>query len=174
MSDGRGRAGAATRSKASARAQHQGGLLLVGIFKLSKAVFFTAVAAGALHLVHRNIGDVILQVADLFRLDPESRLTGLLLDKASLISHHQLRQAAMASGLYAGLCLIEGVGLILEKSWAEYFTVVLTTLALPWELFELARKFSMFKVGLVLVNFGVLIYLLWVIKRKREDANAGG
>ena len=30
------------------------GLLLVGLFKLSKAIFFTAVGAGALHLVHQE------------------------------------------------------------------------------------------------------------------------
>jgi uncharacterized membrane protein (DUF2068 family) len=111
---------------------------------------------------------VVLNVASTLRLDSESRLVGFLINKSYMIHHHQLRQGALFSFLYAGLCLVEGFGLMLEKSWAEYFTVTLTLAALPWEGFELIKKFTWFKVGLVVVNVAVLLYLLWVLKRKRE------
>lgn len=180
---------AATQSKAEAgqelsaqrtkaRREHQRGLWLVGIFKLSKALFFIAVGAGALHLIHRDLGDMVMRVVDFLRLDPESRMVNLVLDKAHLVTHHQLRRASLFAFLYAGLCLVEGTGLMLEKEWAEYLTVVLTTLALPWELYEMAEHFSVYKVGLVLANVVVLLYLLWVLKRKRaqmrDEAGAAG
>ena len=70
------------------------------------------------------------------------------------------------------VCLIEGTGLMLQKPWAEYLTVTLTTLALPWELFELARRPSWLRVGVLLVNLAVLFYLVWFLKRsKRRAAN---
>ena len=67
--------GAQSRIKvALARIGHERGLLLVGLFKLSKAIFFTAVGAGALHLVNKDIGSVLMHVVDALRIDPEGRI----------------------------------------------------------------------------------------------------
>lgn len=144
------------------------GLLWVGLFKLSKAVFFGAVGAGALDLIHKNIGDLLMRTVDALPIDPEGHFAALLMDKVDLIGGHQLRQAGMLSFLYAAMCIVEGSGLMMKKVWAEYFTVILTAGALPWETFELWEKFEWFKVGLILVNVVVLLYLLWVLKRKRQ------
>lgn len=75
----------------------------------------------------------------------------------------------MFAFIYSGLCLIEGVGLVRRLVWAEYFTVSLTVLGLPWESYELLMKFTWLKVGVMVVNVIVLLYLLWVLKRKRES-----
>jgi uncharacterized membrane protein (DUF2068 family) len=151
---------------------HAGGLLLVGLFKLSKAVFFTAVGAGALHLVHKDVGNVVMHIIDALRIDPESRFVGMVMDKAYLINSHQLRRAGTLSFLYAGLCVVEGTGLVLRKGWAEYFTVILTAMALPWETYELVERYSPYKVGLLIINLVVLFYLLWILKRKKEQEQA--
>ena len=147
---------------------HSRGLLLVGLFKLSKAIFFTAVGAGALHLVHKNVSDVLMHIVDTLRLDQESRFVGFLLGKASLISSHQLREAGTFSFLYAAVCIVEGTGLVLRKRWAEFFTVFLTAMGLPWECYELVHKFSPYKVGLLVINLIVLGYLVWVLEQKRQ------
>jgi uncharacterized membrane protein (DUF2068 family) len=150
------------------KGEHSRGLLVVGLFKLSKAVFFSIVGAGALRLVHRDLGEVVMSMVDALHFDPESRLVGFLMDKADLIGHHQLREAGMFAFAYAALCLIEGFGLITQKVWAEYFTVCLTMAALPWESYELMKKFEPYKVGLLVVNLLVLAYLLWVLKSKKK------
>jgi uncharacterized membrane protein (DUF2068 family) len=144
------------------------GLIWVGLFKLSKAVFFGAVGAGALDLIHKNIGDLLMRIVDALPIDPEGHLAALMMDKVDLIGGHQLRQAGMLAFLYAATCIVEGSGLMMKKVWAEYFTVILTAGALPWETVELLEKFEWFKVGLMLVNVAVLLYLLWVLKRKRQ------
>jgi len=143
------------------------GLLLVGLFKLSKAVFFGAVGAGALNLIHKNVGELAMRIIEVLHRDPDGRFAAMLMDKADLIGGHQLRQGALLSFLYAGLCVVEGTGLMLKKGWAEYFTVVLTAGAMPVETYELWQKFDWFRVGLLLINVVVLLYLLWVLKRKR-------
>jgi uncharacterized membrane protein (DUF2068 family) len=144
-------------------------LLLVGIFKLSKAVFFTLVGAGALHLVNQNVGDVLMHIIDALRIDPESRLVGILMDKAGVINNHQLRQAGTLSILYAAVCVVEGTGLVMAMGWAEYFTVILTAMGLPWESYELLERFSLYKVGLLVINLAVLLYLVWLLKKKKEQ-----
>jgi uncharacterized membrane protein (DUF2068 family) len=150
------------------RGEHARGLLLVGLFKLSKALFFGFLGAMALHLIHQNFGDLVMRVVDALPIDPESHLVSIVMDKADLVGGHQLRQAGMFSFAYAGLCVIEGAGLITRQGWAEYFTVILTTAALPWEGYELMRHYALYKVGVLLVNVAVLLYLLWVLKGKRE------
>jgi uncharacterized membrane protein (DUF2068 family) len=144
------------------------GLLLVGLFKLSKTLFFAALGAGALHLIHRDLGEEVMRLTEALRLGPENQVVAFLLNRADLIDHHQLRQASLFAFLYSGLCLIEGTGLIMRRVWAEYFTVTLTVMGLPWETYELIEKFTWLKVGVMLVNIVVLLYLLWVLKRKRE------
>jgi uncharacterized membrane protein (DUF2068 family) len=172
------RTGTGVRQDAEAvKTRHQKGLLLVGLFKLSKAIFFLTVAAGALHLVHKDIQLLVLQLVDVLRLDPESRAVNLLLAKSTVISHHELRRAALFSGMYSGVCLIEGTGLMLEKRWAEYLTVTLTLMGLPWECYELIKGFTWFKVGLMAVNVAVLVYLVWVLRKKwmqHGEEAAGG
>jgi len=164
----------ATELQPHTPARHSRGLLLVGLFKMSKALFFTALGAGAFHLVHRDLGDMVMRFADvlhdeLLHVDPEGKLVSLLMDKADLIDPHHLRQAGILSFLYAGVCVVEGTGLLLEKTWAEYFTVILTAAALPWEIYELFAHFSSFRIGLLLINLAVLAYLLWFLKHEREQ-----
>jgi len=144
------------------------GLLLVGLFKMSKAIFFGGLAVGALHLIHQNLGELVMRaIDDVPHMDPEGRLASLIMDKADMVGAHQLRQAGMLSFGYACVCVVEGTGLLMHKVWAEYFTIILTAGALPWEVFELIREFSWFKVGLMFLNVLVLVYLLWLVRRMR-------
>jgi uncharacterized membrane protein (DUF2068 family) len=151
------------------------GLLAIGVFKLSKALFFLSVGAGALHLVHKNLGDEFLRIATLLRLDPEGRVFGALQDRADLISGHQLRQISLATFGYAALSTVEGIGLMLEKTWAEYLTLTLTIGALPPDLYEVIRNPNSIRIGLLVINVAVLAYLLWFLRwhraQKRERAN---
>lgn len=163
------RAGQSRIKLALGRIGHERGLLLVGLFKLSKAIFFTAVGAGALDLVNKNISDVVLSVIDALRIDPERRFVGILMEHVGLIQPHDLRRAGILSFLYAMVCVVEGTGLMLEKRWAEYFTVILTACGLPWESYELMEKYSPYKVGLLVINLAVLLYLLWILKKRREE-----
>jgi uncharacterized membrane protein (DUF2068 family) len=163
--------GAQSRIKmALGRIGHERGLLLVGLFKLSKAIFFTAVGAGALDLMNKNINEVVRHIIDALRIDPESRFVGIVMEHVGLIQPHQLKRAGILSFLYAMVCVVEGTGLMLEKRWAEFFTVTLTALGLPWESYELMQRFSWYKVGLMVINVVVLLYLLWILKKRREGA----
>jgi uncharacterized membrane protein (DUF2068 family) len=144
------------------------GLLLIGLFKLGKSIFFFAIGAGALQFLHKDLGETILRLAPRLHVDAEGKLVELLMSKVDLLDHHRLRQISMGTFAYSALALVEGVGLMLEKSWAEYLTLGLTISFLPWELFELARDANWFRFGLLVINLLVLGYLLWLLKRKRR------
>ena len=162
---------AAAESAASAPAakhDHARGLVLIGLFKLGKFIFFMAVGLGALHLVHSNIGDLFLKVATWLHLNLDGKLVGRMEDNADLISGHQLRQVSLATCGYAIVSLIEGTGLMLEKTWAEYLTLTLTIGALPWEIFELLKDATATRWVVLGTNLLVLAYLVWFLKRKKR------
>lgn len=69
--------------------------------------------------------------------------------------------AAAAAG-YAVLEGVEAVGLWYQKRWAEYLTFIATILFLPYEIYELSRTVSVFKVIAFIVNIAIAVYLLSV------------
>lgn len=164
----RGLAKAVTKVRRSEKHVHDRGLLLIGLFKLGKSILFFMIGVGAVHLLHKDIGDVVMQLAMALKFDPESRFVAMLLDKADLIDAHKLKLISLATFGYSVVALTEGVGLVLEKVWAEYLTLSLTIAFLPWELYEIARKPDWFRVGLLLINLAVLWYLVWLLRRKKS------
>lgn len=145
------------------------GLLLIGLFKLGKALLFFALGIGAIHLLHKDLADEVIRLTTALKFDQESRFVNLLLEKVDLIDAHRLKQIGFATFAYSALALTEGIGLMLEKVWAEYLTLGLTVSFLPWELYELARHPNWFRLSLLLINLAVLFYLLWLLRRKKVE-----
>jgi len=152
----------------AARPPRNGGLLLIGLFKLTKSLFFFGVGIGALHLVHKDLSEEVLRFANALHFDPEWRITSLLLEKADLIDAHKLREIGFATFAYSALALVEGMGLMLQKVWAEFLTLSLTVMFLPWELYELVKRPTWVRLALLLINLAVLGYLLWLLDRKKK------
>ena len=147
---------------------HDKGLLLIGGFKLVEAVFFVAVGMGALHFVNRDLGDAALRLATRLHQDAEGKEVRFILDHLDSLTSHRLRQIGIATFIYAAVRVIEGVGLLREKLWAEYLTIAMTTVFLPWEMYEIVRRLDWFRVGLFVINLAVLAYLIWQLRRKRS------
>ncbi len=141
-------------------------LIAIGVLKLLKAILFVSMGFGVIRLLHKDVGDVLLRLTTAFRFDPENHFVNVLLEKAALLSPNRLREISFAMFLYAGLDVIEGTGLVLEKVWAEYFTLILTGSFLPWELYEIIRHVTVLKIVLSLLNLAVFVYLLNVVNEK--------
>jgi len=73
--------------------------------------------------------------------------------------------AGLVSLGYAGMLLAEGIGLWLEFTWAAYLTVVSTSLLLRFELYELIERVSMLRVGVLLLNLIIVLYLVSQLRR---------
>jgi uncharacterized membrane protein (DUF2068 family) len=142
-------------------------LVLIGFFKILKGIFFVLIGVGVLRLVHRDLADLLFRLALALRIDPESHLVNLVLERAESLTPHRLRWIGAAVFFDAGLDFIEGTGLVLRKTWAEYFTLILTASFLPWELFEILRHVTIAKVCLTILNALVVLYLVYVLKQRQ-------
>ncbi|MGA1981142.1 MAG: DUF2127 domain-containing protein [Acidobacteriaceae bacterium] len=147
--------------------RHDSGLLMIGLLKLVEAVFFFLVGVGAIHFIHRDLGDAATRLAERLRFDPDRRMVAWILDHLDDITSHRLKQIGVATFFYAGLRVTEGVGLVLEKVWAEYLTVGVTMAFLPWEMYEIHRHPDWIRICLLVANLMVLTYLVWWLRRNR-------
>jgi uncharacterized membrane protein (DUF2068 family) len=149
--------------------KHNQWLILIAAFKLAQAVLFVAVGVGALKLVHKDVGDVLEKLAHHLRFSPESRFVNFVLDKASLVNDRLLRRIGEVGLIYAALDLLEGTGLYLEKTWAEYLTLAITASFLPLEIFEVLRRVTWVRSGLLAINFLVFLYLLKLVTGRQAS-----
>ena len=142
-------------------------LELIAAYKLLQSLFLVAVGVGALKLLHQDLDDVLTNLALSLRMNPEGRMVSFLLDKAALLDDHKLRQISLFLFCYAAVGILEGIGLLLEKVWAEYLTAIITASFLPLEILELTHKVTAFRVGLLVANLAVLAYLVGHLVRRR-------
>ena len=71
---------------------------------------------------------------------------------------------AIGAFAYALLEGTEGIGLAMRRRWAEYLTVIATSVLIPFEAYEVVHKVTLFRVGALLLNLAVVGYLAY---RKR-------
>jgi uncharacterized membrane protein (DUF2068 family) len=154
------------------RQKHNRGLVLIAAYKFLLAAMFVAVGVGALRLMHKDIDDVISHLGDLLRFNPESKFVNFLYDKATIINDPLLKRIGALAFSYAVVSFVEGIGLYLEKAWGEYLTLAITASFLPWEIFEVFHRLTFVRVGLLVVNAAVFIYLLRIVVARRKPVEA--
>lgn len=153
---------------AQTRQPHNKWLILIAAYKVVQALLFVAIGVGALHLMHKDVDDVLTQVTQALHFSPESRFVNFVLDKASILDDPLLRRIGAVAFSYAALGLLEGIGLYFEKIWAEYLTLLITASFLPWEIREILNRLTWLRVGLLVANVLVLLYLLKVVSERRK------
>jgi uncharacterized membrane protein (DUF2068 family) len=91
--------------------------------------------------------------------------------KALHFSQSTLTLIAVGVALFAIVELVEGVGLWQSKRWGEYFAMVVTSLGLPYEIFELTRQVTWTKLLLFAINLALVAYL--VLTKRLFGARGG-
>jgi uncharacterized membrane protein (DUF2068 family) len=128
------------------------------------------IAAGIYLLAHTgsDFGSIANHLARTLELDPRRPFIRHLVARLGRLREHEIEVFGAAALAYGGLELVEGGGLFLRKRWAEWLTVVATTLLIPLELYELIRKPSALKAGGLIVNILIVLYLARVVRRKDQ------
>jgi uncharacterized membrane protein (DUF2068 family) len=144
---------------------HHTGLAVIAVFKVVKGLLLLFLGWGLLKLVHAEIATLFSLLIEALHLNADLRLIHALVLKVDALQPHTVLLAGLVSLGYAGMLLVEGIGLWLEFTWAAYLTVVSTSLLLPFELFEVIEQVSMLRVGVLLLNLGIVLYLISQLKR---------
>jgi len=155
-------------SKIEHKGQSAKGIILIGSFKLVKGLLLTIVGVGALRLLHKDMAEVVEHWVEVLRADPDNRFIHPVIEKLFAVTPKQLAELSAGTFFYAALLLTEGVGLLMRKHWAEYFTVITTAALLPLEIYELAKRFTFVRVGVLAVNIAIVWYLVERLRAFRQ------
>lgn len=156
----------------SSRGKHQRGPLgfrIIGCLKLAGGLLGFAAWLGMFRLFRSNLTDDLDWAIRHLRLDPENRVFHWLLDLVSRLDRNHLRAIEAGTFFYALLHVIEGIGLILERRWAGYLTIIATSSLIPFEVYEIIRKVNPLKILVLVVNIGFVIYLAYQLYREHQD-----
>jgi len=145
---------------------HHTGLAVIALFKVVKGVLLLLAGFGLLKLVHAEIATLFSLLIEALHLNADSRLLHTLLLKVDALQPNSMFLAGLISLGYAGILLVEGVGLWLELTWAAYLTVGSMGLLLPFEVYEVIEQVSILRVGVLLLNLVIVAYLIIQLKRK--------
>jgi len=128
--------------------------------------------AGIYLLFHLNsdfgrLGERVMRAVE---LDPRRPFFHRIVVYLHHLHASEIRVAAIFALGYGVLELVEGTGLWLDQLWAEYLTVIATSLLIPLELYELVHRPTALKAGGLVVNALIVGYLAHLLRRRRSGA----
>ena len=128
--------------------------------------------AGVYLLTHTSsdFGSIANHFARAIELDPNRPFVRHVAERLHSLGTGQVTLFGLAALAYGALEIVEGVGLWLRQRWAEWLTVIATSLLVPFELYELVRRPSMLKAAGLAVNVAIVIYLVRVVRENSHSA----
>jgi len=147
------------------------GLRAIALFEAAKGIIVFAAGLGALRLLNGNAQYLAERIVRHLQLDPAGRYTRIILELTEQITNKQIWMVTGAAAAYCLVRFVEAYGLWKERAWAEWFAVIGGGLYIPWELHFLIHKPTPLKGLLLGLNVLVVVYVAWVLLKKRSKTN---
>jgi uncharacterized membrane protein (DUF2068 family) len=148
------------------KGQLTAGFVAIIAFKYFKACVFLLIGVAAMKLARLPSMPTAHDLAAQFRFDPENELIRRLAHLLREITRGQVIGFGVLSLFAGAVFAAEGTLLAARIWWSTYFTITLTALGIPLEIFEILRRpGEPRRYVLFLVNLAILVYL-W---RRRHE-----
>ena len=145
-------------------------LRVIALERAVRGMLLLAAAVYLLSHVGSDFGRIADHVMRAVEVDPRRPFFHRIIVRLHGLHAGTIVLTGIAALLYGLLELVEGIGLWLDQLWAEYLTVIVTSLLIPVELYELVRKPSVLKAGGILVNVAIVAFLAWLLRRRLARA----
>jgi len=145
-----------------------GVLRTIALYKLVKVVLLLCVAYGELRLRDASLAAKLLSWAQARPYGLEHRIVTQQLEWFSGLSVSRIHALRIVTFAYAAVFAVEGVGLWMQKRWAEWLTTIITASLIPLEVWEIFFRPTIGKVLILLANVAVVAYLVWHVRSKNK------
>ena len=149
------------------------GLAVIAVYKAAKTIGLILVAIAAFQLDRSQDFERLVHWLEQLSLSDSNGLRWKLVDKLQSMGPSKFVAIGLVALAYAAVFATEGIGLWLQKYWAEWFTVIATGSLVPLEIYEAVRHFSAFKLVALLANVAIVIYLVRAALQSRASRKAG-
>ncbi|MBI5598854.1 MAG: DUF2127 domain-containing protein [Deltaproteobacteria bacterium] len=127
--------------------------------KIATGALELVLSVGLLGLLNTDLNSMAMKVAVYFNLDTDNQYVKSLIEKAGMIGNGTILGISGSLFLLAALALTEGWGLYFRRRWAEWLTVISTSLFIPFEAYKVVEDASVIKVGTLVLNCAIVYYL---------------
>ena len=137
-----------------------GWFIAIIVFKYFKGVFFFLLGIGALRVARMPAMPTAAQIAHFFRSDPERELVRRAAEILRELTPGQTISIGVVALAVGIVFILEGTFLAFRIWWSTYFTIVLTAMGIPLEIYEILRRpASVRRYALLAINAAILLYL---------------
>jgi uncharacterized membrane protein (DUF2068 family) len=146
-----------------------GVLRTIALYKLVKVVLLLAVAYGELRLRDASLVARLLEWASARPGRLENHMLTQIVEWFGGLSSSRITTLRIVTLAYAAVFAVEGVGLWMQKRWAEWLTVIITASLIPLEAWEMFKKPTSGKLIILLGNAAIVAYLVWHVRTKNRS-----
>ena len=138
---------------------------IIALFKAVKGLVLVIVSFKLLSLINRDVNAWATDFVTRHGIDLANRYVQMALAKLAGVGNTQLVEFSVIALIYSGLLFTEGIGLWLQKRWAEYLTVISTGLLIPFEIFEIYDRFTWVRIAILALN----VFIVWYLSTRLKD-----
>lgn len=134
-------------------------LKIIIVEKLLLGVLFAALSFSMLTLLNKDMMVFTDQLLVYLNLDIEKDYVQDIVDWLTNIKGGTIVGISAGMFLLSSLNLMEAYGLHMRRRWAEWLTVIATSLFIPLELYEVIQQQTMVRIGALVINIAIVYYL---------------
>jgi len=141
--------------------KHVKGVRTVATVEFTKGVIVVLVGLGALTMRHKDFWGLAESFLHFFNLNFHNHyLVGVFTTLVSKVHDVRVWKVALILSIYVILRFVEAFGLWYALPWAEWMAAITGGIYIPFEVADLMQKVTWFRVAVIIVNTGVVLYML--------------
>jgi len=142
--------------------EHIKGVRTVAMVEFAKGLVVIAAGLGVVSMRHKDIWGIAESFLEFFHVNPYHHYVGVFIGLVYRVSDVRLWKIAAVAGAYAILRFVEAFGLWYALPWAEWMAFISGSIYIPFEFVDLIRRPTPFRLGIIVVNTLVVLYMLYL------------
>ncbi len=136
----------------------------VAVLEFLKGLAVLLIGAGFATMLHRDhdVEDVAVNLLYALHIHHHHHVSAIFLRLADKLEDANLILVAVFAGAYVCIRFVEAYGLWFGRAWAEWLALVSGSIYLPLEIFELFRRATPIRFGILLINILIVVYMAWL------------
>jgi len=147
-----------------------GMLRMIALYKLIKVLLLLGAAYGEIRLHDASLSGRLVTWVQARPSGLEHQVVTQLLQWFSGLSESKIHALRFVTLTYAVVFAVEGVGLWMQKRWAEWLTTIVTASLIPLEVWEFVQRPNWGKGVVIIANSAIVAYLIWHVRSKGRPA----
>jgi len=145
-------------------------LRTIALYKLLKVAILLLAAWGEIRLHDSTLSAKLLSWAANRPQGLEHDLVTRALSWFSGLSESRVHALRFVTLTYAAVFAVEGIGLWMQRRWAEWLTTIITASLIPLEIWELVHQPSIGAVLVLVANILIAGYLYWHVSTHQRPS----